>query len=158
MASAWTWTRSDMHGPKAREDVPTTSEPAPAQLAVCGVASQSTATESTKPSLHQAHIAGRGRHFVRYDTSRVCLVACIHVKDSFFYRCRGRRRRRRANSDAYGFTLHGFTLLHASAPLAHCDLCGCAAGAARRLADAAAAALLALAAHRNQMHVDAELF
>ena len=75
-----------MHGPRAGEDVPTTSEPAPARLAVCGVASQtqSTATESTKPSLHQAHIAGRGRHFVRCDTSRVCLVACIHVKDLFF--------------------------------------------------------------------------
>lgn len=41
--------------------------------------------------------------------------------------------------------------------LAHCDLCGCAAGAARRLADAAAAALLALAAHRNQMQSYFEL-
>ena len=35
--------------------------------------------------------------------------------------------------------------------LAHCDLCGCAAGAVRRLADAPAAALLALAAHLYQM-------
>jgi len=41
--------------------------------------------------------------------------------------------------------------------LAHCDLCGCAAGAVRRLADAAAAALLALTAHLYQMQSYFEL-